>query len=330
MDDPTINDSDALCVHDLDKLNHTVCGFNRQKVQPESSHLSANIAQISLVIFPSIRAPLTNACKLGGELDRQTNFLQPLEGSTMRKLFLKASVIIANLVMTNIALASDAVHWTYAGPEGPQHWAELSPDFVACGAGKNQSPIDLAGMIEGELPNLDVKYQAGGKEVINNGHTVQVNYTAGSAMVVANRTFELKQFHFHAPSENTIEGRAFPMEAHFVHSDKDGNLAVISVMFNEGKHNVELEKAWAQMPMESGKSATLKQPVNANTLLPKERDYYRFNGSLTTPPCSEGVNWFVMKHFDTASKEQIAKFAKAVHHANNRPVQPVNARVVVQ
>ena len=120
------------------------------------------------------------------------------------------------------------------------------------------------------------------------------------------------------------------MEAHFVHADKDGNLAVIAVMFNEGDANAELEKAWAQMPDQAGEKHSLSSPVNAGILLPRRHDYYRFTGSLTTPPCSEGVWWLVMKYFDTASKEQIAKFSHTMHYPNNRPVQPINARLIVQ
>lgn len=207
---------------------------------------------------------------------------------------------------------------------------ELAPEYATCSAGKNQSPINLTGMVEGDLPALKVNYKAGGNEVLNNGHTIQVNYAPGSTMTVGNRSFELKQFHFHSPSENTIEGHSYPMEAHFVHADKNGNLAVIAVMFKLGKHNSELEKAWARMPEENGQKHALENAVDANILLPHDHAYYRFNGSLTTPPCSEGVNWFVMKFFDAASKEQIEKFVHFMYHDNNRPVQPVNARVVIQ
>lgn len=163
-------------------------------------------------------------------------------------------------------------------------------------------------MIEGDLPALKINYDKGGNEVVNNGHTIQVNYAPGSTMTAGGMSFELKQFHFHSPSENTIEGKSFPMEAHFVHADTDGNLAVIAVMFEPGKHNDELEKAWANMPMEEGRKVALADTVDAKILLPDDHDYYRFNGSLTTPPCTEGVQWFVMKSSDSASTEQIEKF----------------------
>ena len=185
-------------------------------------------------------------------------------------------------------------------------------------------------MVEADLPEIQINYHAGGNEAVNNGHTIQVNYAAGSTINVDGQSFELKQFHFHSPSENTIEGHSFPMEAHFVHADKDGNLAVIAVMFEEGEANAELAKAWDNMPGNAGEKNTLTSAIDANALLPKSRDYYRFNGSLTTPPCSEGVRWLVMKTFDSTSKEQIEKFTHTMHHANNRPVQPANARLIMQ
>lgn len=238
--------------------------------------------------------------------------------------------LLCSLLSSANAFAESKAHWGYSGPEGPEHWAELSAEFGTCTSGKNQSPVNLTGMIEGNLPAMKINYKVGGKEVVNNGHTIQVNYAPGSSITVAGKTFELKQFHFHSPSENTIEGHSYPMEAHFVHADKDGNLAVIAVMFKAGEHNAELEKAWEFMPHEAGASHELHNLINAKVLLPHNNDYYRFNGSLTTPPCSEGVNWFVMKFYDTASQAQIDKFIHAMHHDNNRPVQPLNARVVIK
>jgi carbonic anhydrase len=232
--------------------------------------------------------------------------------------------------MTSIVLGGEKTHWGYSGHEGPEHWGELDPRYSACSEGKNQSPVNLTEMIESDLSPITINYQSGGNEILNNGHTIQVNYKPGSTIIVNGHGFELKQFHFHSPSENTIEGHSYPMEAHFVHSDKEGNLAVIAVMFETGEKNEELEKAWAHMPESAGGKNALPNSVDANILLPHNQDYYRFNGSLTTPPCSEGVWWLVMKYFDTASKEQIDKFAHTMHHPNNRPVQSVNARAILK
>ena len=238
--------------------------------------------------------------------------------------------MFAGFLAASNSFAAETVHWGYSGNEGPEHWEKLAPEFALCSSGRNQSPVNLTAMIEGELPELEIDYKSAGNEITNNGHTVQVTYAPGSTMAVAGKAFELKQFHFHSPSENIIEGNSYPMEVHFVHADEAGNLAVIAVMFKIGKHNAELEKAWEFMPHKAGESSRLRNVVDANLLLPDDRAYYRFNGSLTTPPCSEGVSWFVMKSIDTASKEQIEKFAHTMHHDNNRPVQSLNSRVIVE
>lgn len=242
----------------------------------------------------------------------------------------KLICILAILALSGCAHTKRDAHWGYSGHEGPEHWGELSEDYWACSAGKNQAPINLSGFIEAELEAIGVHYQVGGTEILNNGHTVQVNYASGSTITVGGHDFELKQFHFHTPSENHIKGNPFPMEAHFVHADKDGNLAVIGVMFVEGSPNESLAKAWARMPEKAGDKHNLPSSIAAEGILPTNMDYYRFNGSLTTPPCSEGVLWLVMKEPVTASKEQIKKFSHVMHHPNNRPVQSVNARPVLK
>ena len=222
-----------------------------------------------------------------------------------------------------------AAHWGYEGDAGPSHWASLNEDYALCGLGQNQSPVNLTGFVEADLPALDLRYDAPGQEVVNNGHTVQVNTAAGGVLRVDGQEFALKQFHFHAPSENRLNGQSFPMEAHLVHVSEDGHLAVVAVFFNEGQANPALDKVWPAMPEKTGKQP-LAKGVDVNTLLPVSRDYYRFNGSLTTPPCSEGVRWFVLKQPVEASPAQIEQFRKVMHHDNNRPVQPLNARLILQ
>lgn len=233
------------------------------------------------------------------------------------------------LLLSSSAISATGPHWEYSGEAGPENWAKLSPEYGAC-AGKNQSPINLSGLIDAKLKPIAFSYKAGTTEILNNGHTVQVNAAEGSSITVDGIQFDLKQFHFHAPSENLINGKSYPLEAHLVHADKDGNLAVVAVMFNAGTASAALEKAWAQMPKNSGDKVDLSAKLSPLDLLPKNRDYYRFNGSLTTPPCSEGVRWLVMKHPASASKEQIETFAHVMHHPNNRPVQAVNARPVLE
>ena len=225
------------------------------------------------------------------------------------------------------AFASEPAHWEYAGATGPAHWAELSPNYHAC-AGANQSPIDLVGMVDADLPPIRFDYSATGTEVVNNGHTIQVAFASGSSIDLDGRTFALRQFHFHAPSENLVAGESFPMEAHLVHADSDGKLAVIAVMFSLGEANAALAEAWAKMPEAPGRN-TLPTAISATDILPAERGYYRFNGSLTTPPCSEGVRWLVMKEPVSFSAAQLQRFTRTIA-PNNRPIQPLNARVVLR
>jgi len=224
--------------------------------------------------------------------------------------------------------ATQSSHWGYSGDEGPENWATLSDDNYAC-SGKNQSPINLTNFTQAKLNPIKFNYQAGGHEILNNGHTVQLNYQDGSHIKIDGKTFSLLQFHFHTPSENNINNQSFPLEAHLVHADKDGNLAVVAVMFKEGAANKALEQAWEKMPKHAGDKHQLSSSVNVNDILPLNRDYYRFNGSLTTPPCSEGVRWLVMKQAITVSKQQIATFSEVLHEPNNRPIQAINARTVL-
>lgn len=223
-----------------------------------------------------------------------------------------------------------AQHWGYSGEAGPENWSTLDPGFVMCGLGRNQSPVDLGDFVEAELEPLDFAYQAGAVDIVNNGHTVQVNYAPGSTLTVSGRAFELKQFHFHAPSENRIDGKQFPLEGHLVHADQQGALTVVAVMFQEGDALPLIAELWERMPAEAGGKAELPAGLSAAQLLPDNRDYYRFNGSLTTPPCSEGVWWLVMKEPVSLSGAQIDQFSSTLGLANNRPVQPVNARPILR
>jgi carbonic anhydrase len=245
----------------------------------------------------------------------------------MKSLFRLTLITGIALVVSQGALAQ---HWSYEGEGAPANWAKLDPKFVMCGIGKNQSPIDLAQFTEADLKPLKLNYKAAASDILNNGHTVQVNYAPGSTLVVDGHEFELKQFHFHAPSENTLNGKHFPLEGHLVHADKDGNLAVVAVMFSDGKANPLLSKLWEQMPAKKDDKNTLPAGLSVTGLLPASRDHYSFNGSLTTPPCSEGVRWLVIKQPATASKAQIERFTKTLGIENNRPVQPINAREVLR
>jgi carbonic anhydrase len=223
-------------------------------------------------------------------------------------------------------------HWTYEGEAGPEHWAELSPKFEKCGTGTRQTPIDLASSEVVPMGLEDVEFQYGTVEatVLNNGHTVQVNVPEGNFIVLDGVTYGLAQFHFHSPSEHTIDGASYPLELHLVHKDETGNLAVVGVMLEKGEKNRVLAQVWGKsLPKSQGKEIALKAPIDLNGLLPADRSAYRYLGSLTTPPCSEGVKWIVMKSSVTMTTKQIAAFKK-LFPMNARPLQPINARSIVE
>lgn len=243
----------------------------------------------------------------------------------IRPLLTTALLIAA---ATPALAVTPGTHWDYTGEAGAEHWAQLTPEFAAC-AGKNQSPIDLRGTLDAALAPLQIHYRAGGTEVGNNGHAFQVGYTPGSYLTLDGQRYELVQFHFHVPSENHIQGRAYPLEAHLVHADPQGQLAVLAVMFEEGAAHPLLEQLTPALPA-AGQRAPLRPTLDARGLLPQTLDYYRFNGSLTTPPCTEGVRWLVLKQPVSASRAQIGGLRDALGHANARPLQPVNARVLVE
>ncbi|OPJ90685.1 carbonic anhydrase [Serratia marcescens] len=232
-------------------------------------------------------------------------------------------------VSFSVAAAELSPHWGYEGQEGPGHWGKLSPDFTLCETGKNQSPVNIQGALKTHYSRPVLAFQRGKQQIINNGHTIQINVSEGNTLRLDDDTFALQQFHFHAPSENEIDGKQFPLEGHFVYKDKNGFLVVLALMFQEGKANPQLAKAWQQMPVKVDQAAILIQPVDIKALLPEKVGIYRFSGSLTTPPCTEGVTWMVLEQPVSASAEQIGKFRSVLQHANNRPVQPLNGRVII-
>jgi carbonic anhydrase len=229
------------------------------------------------------------------------------------------------------AFAADpAAHWTYKGGNGPGHWGDLDEKFEACRLGKNQSPIDIRDKdaVKAELPAIEFDYHASPLKIVDNGHTIQVNYAPGSGITVGGKRYELVQFHFHKPSEEHLNGKAYPMVAHLVHRAGDGTLAVVGVLLKQGARQAALAKVFDNLPAKAGEEVTVANTeIDLNALLPKSRAYYTFAGSLTTPPCSEGVTWFVLKEPSNISAAQLAKFGSR-YAMNARPVQPLNGRTV--
>lgn len=222
--------------------------------------------------------------------------------------------------------AADKVpHWEYAGKAGTAHWSELDDSFSACKLGKEQSPIDIRGAKPAQLAPIDFHYASSQAEVVNNGHTVQVNLAEGGSIKLASGEYKLLQFHFHTPSEEKIKGKNYPLVAHFVHKNAAGDLAVVAVLFRQGKENAALQQVFAGLPARAGDKRVLDGSFNAESVLPAQRGYYAYMGSLTTPPCSEGVHWQVLEKESEISRQQLAAFRK-LYPMNARPVQPLNGR----
>lgn len=241
------------------------------------------------------------------------------------KLFITA----ISLFTTTIVIASGAAHWAYEGPEGPQHWGDLSHDFHLCKEGKKQSPVDITNAKLAHLNKISFRYTSEPKEILNNGHTIQVNMKKGSVLKVDGKTYNLIQFHFHAPSEHTFNAQPADMVAHFVHQTKEGQLGVIGLLFriSKNKSNKTLGQLWKYLPHNTGDKRAIAPGITVAKLLPKNTTYYHYSGSLTTPPCSENVNWMILQNSVAVSRQQVAAFSNIIQQ-NVRPIQALNGREI--
>jgi carbonic anhydrase len=219
-----------------------------------------------------------------------------------------------------------ATPWDYGGAFGPDAWGRL-PGFEKCASGTRQSPIDIRDGIAVDLEPIRFEYHAGAFSVIDTGHTVQVNVPPGNAITVMGRRYELVQFHFHRPAEERIDGRAFDMVVHLVHKDAAGRIAVVAVLLERGVAQPAVQSVWNNLPLEKGEELKADVPLDPADLLPADSRYYTYMGSLTTPPCSEGVLWMVMKQPVQISPEQDAIFAH-LYAMNARPIQQASGRLV--
>lgn len=261
--------------------------------------------------------------------------LLPLN-SYLLSLLLATSLSQASDLQENTLKNNDAVqspHWGYTGSSGPLHWGDLDASYHDCKAGKRQSPIDFQtdssthGISDA---GIYMDYHEVELDIINNGHTIQVNITDGNEAIINGKRYALLQFHFHAPSEHTIDGKPVPMEVHLVHRADDGELAVLGVMIKVGKWNRIIHRLWKHMPPEAnGRNRMKKVKVNAIGLLPKSKAHYHYLGSLTTPPCTQIVEWYVLKEPIEIDASQLKQFHR-LYDANARPVQSVNKRPVLE
>lgn len=228
------------------------------------------------------------------------------------------------------AHSAGEAHWSYEGEGGPQAWGKLKPEFSMCAFGKRQSPINITdgATLEGPAEPIQFSYTPSNATVVNNGHTIQVDMQGENSITVRGSTYRLVQFHFHTPSEEQIDFKRYPMVAHLVHKNDDGQLAVVALLMDVGENNALIDKVWTYMPLEVNDRVRMPRDfLNLSELLPTDQRYYQFMGSLTTPPCSEGVLWLVMKNTIQISKDQHKLFTQ-LYAFNARPIQPLNGRTV--
>ncbi|HEV2899398.1 MAG TPA: carbonic anhydrase [Pseudaminobacter sp.] len=231
-------------------------------------------------------------------------------------------------ICARAGIADEGVHWSYGGKNGPEHWGALDGANAACSAGAQQSPLNLTGAIKADIPQIGIDWKAGGGTVVNNGHTIQINVPEGSTITRGGKAYDLLQFHFHAPSEHLVEGKTFPMEVHFVHKNREsGALGVLGVFMTPGAKNETFAGLAAVFPTETGGKASVGD-VDPNSLLPASLGYWSYEGSLTTPPCSEIVDWMVVREPLQVDASDIDKFT-ALYPMNARPVLAPNRRFIL-
>ncbi len=223
--------------------------------------------------------------------------------------------------------AAHDVHWSYEGEGGPQRWGKIDPANAKCDIGERQSPIDIRGGIRVDLEPVQFDYKPVRFNVIDNGHTIQVNLGAGNFITILGRRYELAQFHFHKPSEERINGRNYDMVAHMVHKDVDGKIVVVAVLIEQGKPNSLIQTVWNNMPLEKNDTVQPSGTLDMNQILPTNRQYFTYMGSLTTPPCTEGVLWVVIKEPIEVSQDQISIFSR-MYPMNARPTQNTSGRLI--
>jgi len=222
-----------------------------------------------------------------------------------------------------------AAHWSYGGAGGPEQWGQLKPEFSTCSSGTRQSPIDIRSGVRVDLEPIQFDYRPSGFRVVDNGHTIQVNLEGGNSIEVQGRRYDLVQFHFHRPSEERIDGRQFDMVAHLVHKDPEGRLAVVAVLLDRGSAHPLVQTVWNNLPLEKGTEVSVRAALDMNHLLPADRRYFTYMGSLTTPPCSEGVLWMVMQQPVPIATDQIGVFSR-LYPMNARPIQQAAGRLIKQ
>ena len=310
---------------------------------PLASAIAAKTASVPASIKPVLVAPVTAASQRAKEEEaeaelsikiaarlaqmRANQAARAAAAAKARKAAAVQPKEVAVVVAAAPAQPRHSNHWSYEGETGPANWGKINSDWAKCGTGTRQSPIDLRDGMKVDLEQITFDYQPSGFNVVDNGHTIQVSVGMGNYITVQNRSYELVQFHFHRPSEERINGRGTEMVVHLVHKDAEGKLAVVAVLLERGAQNSMIQTVWNNLPLEKNDTVTPSVTLDVSQILPTRRDYFTFMGSLTTPPCSEGVLWLVMKQPMPASPAQMALFSR-LYPLNARPTQSGGGRVV--
>lgn len=241
----------------------------------------------------------------------------------MRKKLLVAALSI----VAAVSAGAQTAQWGYEGKIGPERWAKLDAAYLSCTNGHQQSPLDIRGAKPTNLPPLEFHYIAGPITLVNDGHTITGKVERGSYFIVGGHRYDLVQFQFHHPSEEAVKGQLSDLEVQLLHRDAEGKMAIVSVRMKEGNPNVVVASLWPDLPKQAGKSTTTTALVGAAGLLPVDRGYWTYDGSLTTPPCTEGVRWFVFKQESEVSRSQL-QVITAIYPRNSRPLQPPHDRKI--
>lgn len=249
-------------------------------------------------------------------------------GSIMRfHIILTAALALASGAAGSVSAQEHAPHartWTYGGATGPERWSDLDPANATCAVGQQESPIDLKGAITADLGDLDIDWSPMVAAARDTGHAIQLDASEGSTMAMGGQIYRLLQFHVHQPAEHLLDGRRFPLEIHFVHAGPDGILGVLGVFADVGVASAPL-----QAMIDSLGSPAAGPALDPNGFLPAGHDFFRYEGSLTTPPCSETVDWVLLSGPTTVSQAQIDTFER-LHPGNTRPVQPLHRRFLLR
>lgn len=221
-------------------------------------------------------------------------------------------------------------HWNYEGVTGPEQWGALDPGNAQCAEGRQQSPVDITGATRPHPDRLRFNYAPSALKLVNTGRTIQVNYDPGSYLTIGNRRYDLLQFHFHSPSEHTIDGQVYDMETHLVHRSADRQLAIVAVLMAVGEENATIQTLWDHLPSREGVDTALRGgTIDVQAWILPKMTYYAYSGSLTTPPCSEGIQWIILRTPMPVSAAQVGTFT-AHFPRSTRPVQPLNDRVLFE